>query len=130
MADNSEVGKIGWIDMTVDDADGIRDFYKSVVGWGSDDVSMGEYADYSMTLPANGEAVTGICHALGSNADLPPGWLIYIVVEDVEASARACIESGGDGVRGFESGCLGKERLEMRRQLGAAASSSVPQCGG
>ena len=25
-------GKIGWIDMTVDNADGIRDFYKAVVG--------------------------------------------------------------------------------------------------
>ncbi len=25
MSDNSEVGKIGWIDMTVDDADGVRD---------------------------------------------------------------------------------------------------------
>jgi hypothetical protein len=57
MSDNSEVGKIGWIDMTVDDADGIRDFYKTVVGWGSDDVSMGEYSDYSMTLPSNGGEV-------------------------------------------------------------------------
>jgi predicted enzyme related to lactoylglutathione lyase len=82
--------------MTVGDADGIRDFYKTVVGWGSDDVSMGEYADYSMTLPANGEAVAGICHALGSNAELPPGWLIYIVVADVEASAAACVENGGE----------------------------------
>ncbi len=55
MSGNSEVGKIGWIDTTVGDAHGIRDFYKTVVGWGSDDVSMGEYSDYSMTLPSNGE---------------------------------------------------------------------------
>lgn len=96
MSDNSQVGKIGWIDMTVEDADGIRDFYKSVVGWGSDDVSMGEYADYSMTLPSNGEAVSGICHARGSNAEIPPGWLIYIVVEDVGTSAAACTKNGGE----------------------------------
>lgn len=38
MSDNSQVGKIGWIDMTVDDAEGVRDFYKHVVGWGSEDV--------------------------------------------------------------------------------------------
>ena len=25
MSDNSQVGKIGWIDMTVDDADGVRE---------------------------------------------------------------------------------------------------------
>jgi predicted enzyme related to lactoylglutathione lyase len=38
MTDTSEFGKIGWIDMTVEDAPGVRDFYKAVVGWGSEDV--------------------------------------------------------------------------------------------
>lgn len=51
MADTT--GKIGWIDMTVDDADSVRDFYKAVVGWGHEDVSMGDYADYSMTTPGS-----------------------------------------------------------------------------
>jgi hypothetical protein len=95
MSDNSQVGKIGWIDMTVDDADGLRDFYKSVVGWGTEAVSMGEYSDYSMTLPDSGEAVTGICHARGGNAELPGGWLIYITVADIDASAAACTANGG-----------------------------------
>ena len=100
------VGKIGWIDMTVDDADAIRAFYEAVVGWGSDEVSMGDYADYSMTA-ADGEAVSGICHARGSNADLKGGWLIYITVADVEASAAACIANGGEvivPVRGLAGG--------------------------
>ena len=96
MSDNSQVGKIGWIDMTVDDADGLRDFYKTVVGWKTESVSMGDYSDYSMTLPASGDAVTGICHARGSNAELPSGWLIYITVADVEASAAACTDNGGE----------------------------------
>jgi predicted enzyme related to lactoylglutathione lyase len=29
----SDVGKIGWLDLTVDDADAVRDFYREVVGW-------------------------------------------------------------------------------------------------
>jgi len=33
MSDTNQVGKIGWIDITVDDATGLRDFYKEVVGW-------------------------------------------------------------------------------------------------
>lgn len=37
MADN--IGKIGWIDMTVDDASGLRDFYQKVVGWKVEDPS-------------------------------------------------------------------------------------------
>ncbi len=67
MSGENQVGKIGWIDITVDDADGLRDFYREVVGWTSEDVSMGEYSDYSMAMPGTGEAVTGICHARGSN---------------------------------------------------------------
>ena len=35
MSDNTQVGKIGWIDMPVGDADGICDFYKAVVDWSS-----------------------------------------------------------------------------------------------
>ena len=89
------IGRIGWIDMTVDDASAVRDFYKAVVGWTSTDVSMGDYDDYSMITPETDECVAGICHARGSNAALPSGWLIYITVADVDESARACREHGG-----------------------------------
>ena len=95
MSDESQVGKVGWIDITVDNADGLHDFYQEVVGWESDAVSMGEYSDYTMKMPSNGEAISGICHSRGSNADLPGGWLIYIIVADVEASAVICTEKGG-----------------------------------
>ncbi len=95
MSGSDEVGKIGWIDMTVDDAPGVRDFYKAVVGWETDEIDMGGYADYVMKMPASGDGVAGVCHSRGSNADLPAGWLIYIVVADVDASVAACIENGG-----------------------------------
>ncbi len=93
MSDN--IGKIGWIDMTVDDAPGLRDFYAKVVGWKVEDTSMGDYSDYTMMSPDDGEAVSGICHARGNNADLPGGWLVYIVVADVDASTAACAANGG-----------------------------------
>lgn len=93
MTDN--IGKIGWIDMTVDDATGLRDFYQKVVGWKVEDTNMGDYNDYTMMSPGDGDAVSGICHARGSNAELKGGWLIYITVADVAASAAACVENGG-----------------------------------
>jgi len=95
MSNSVEVGKIGWIDMTVGDAPGVRDFYKAVVGWETDEIDMGGYSDYVMKMPVSGDGVAGVCHSRGSNADLPAGWLIYIVVADVEASVTACIENGG-----------------------------------
>ena len=90
-----DTGKIGWIDITIEDADALRDFYAGVVGLKSENVSMGDYDDYSMTVPASGEAVCGICHARGSNADLPSGWLVYFVVANVDGSAAACTARGG-----------------------------------
>jgi len=95
MADRNDIGSIGWIDITVDDARGLRDFYARVTGWKPQPVSMGGYDDFTMTMPASGTPAAGICHARGSNAGLPRQWLIYIVVADVEESARACVEAGG-----------------------------------
>lgn len=92
---NADIGKIGWIDISVEDASALKDFYAKVVGWKPEDVSMGEYDDFNMTMPASGESAAGICHALGSNAELPSQWLIYIVVEDAGGSAKACIDNGG-----------------------------------
>ena len=92
---SENIGKIGWIDMTVDDATELRDFYAEVVGWNVEDTSMGDYSDYTMMSPGDGAAISGICHSRGSNADLPGGWLIYITVADVAASAAACVAKGG-----------------------------------
>ncbi len=93
---SKDVGRIGWIDMTVDNAAETRDFYAAVVGLVPQPVSMGDYDDFNMTLPESGEPAAGICHARGSNAELPAGWLIYFTVDDVDASARACVEQGGE----------------------------------
>ncbi|MEL6527473.1 MAG: VOC family protein [Chloroflexota bacterium] len=92
-----KVGSIGWVDLTVDDADGIRDFYKAVVGWEAKPHAMGEYNDYDISN-ADGEVVTGICHKRGINADIPSQWMIYIVVADVDASVKTVIEQGGEVV--------------------------------
>jgi len=90
-----QIGKIGWIDLTVPDADKIKAFYQSVVGWESAPVSMGDYDDYTMNQPDTENAVTGICHKRGGNANLPSQWLIYITVSDVDASAKTCVAQGG-----------------------------------
>ena len=95
MTGNADIGKIGWIDISVDDASGLRDFYTKVVGWKPEPVSMGEYNDFNMTMPGNGEPAAGICHARGSNATLPTAWLIYIVVADASESAKICVANGG-----------------------------------
>lgn len=94
MSNTSEVGRTGWIDITVDNASGLRDVYSDVVGRTTNKFSVGDHDDFAMPMPARGDAVAGICHARGANADLPPGWLIYIGVTDLDASPITCTEQG------------------------------------
>jgi predicted enzyme related to lactoylglutathione lyase len=100
---NKKIGTIEWRDLSVNDADGVSDFYTQVVGWQKQSVSMGDYDDYSMNLPSNGETVAGVCHARGSNADLPPQWLMYVRVENSTSSAEKGVELGGDIIQGPRS---------------------------
>ncbi len=97
MADSNKptVGSITWRDLTVKNAESVRDFYSKVVGWKTSPVDKGGYNDFNMNLPGSGETVAGISHARGPNAKLPPQWLIYITVADVEVSAKRCVELGG-----------------------------------
>jgi len=93
-------GSITWRDLTVPDADKVALFYREVVGWNVEPQSMGSYNDYNAVTPHDGETVAGICHARGTNAKLPPQWLIYITVEDLEQSLNRCVECGGEVVDG------------------------------
>ena len=94
-ASPADVGKVGWLDVTVPDAPKLREFYKRVVGWTSTGVDMGGYEDFMMAPPSGGDAVAGICHARGSNVGLPNAWLPYFHVADIEASARQVEVLGG-----------------------------------
>ena len=90
------VGDIAWHDLTVPDAGPLRDFYEGVVGWKSEPVDMDGYADFQMVAPESGNGVAGICHARGVGADLPPQWLVYIIVADLDESAAKCTALGGE----------------------------------
>jgi len=89
------VGEMGWLDLTVAQADVVRDFYGRVVGWTSEPVDMGDYSDFSMMTPAGGGPVAGICHARGENAAYPAQWIPYFVVESLDRSIEACVALGG-----------------------------------
>jgi len=94
----ASVGRIYWLDLTVPNASETRDFYRQVIGWSAQDVEMEDgnasYADYNM-LGEDGTPAAGICHARGSNADLPPVWMLYLPVADLAESIRRVEEEGG-----------------------------------
>lgn len=91
-------GEVCWTDLTVPDAQAVRDFYSKVMGWTTMAISMGEYDDYVMMQ--GDKAVGGVCHARGSNSGMPAQWIQYVAVDDVQACIAACNEAGGKVVHG------------------------------
>ena len=96
----SNIGRIEWMDLTVQDASSVRNFYTSVVGWTSSEVEMGHYNDFNINLPDTGDTIAGVCHAKGGNANLPSQWLVYVRVESVAKSAEQCKKMGGKVLEG------------------------------
>jgi uncharacterized protein len=100
MTDEPETGLITWFDLTVENAEEIRDFYQAVTGWSSKPVSMGEYSDFNMLVDGIDDPVAGICHARGVNKTIPSQWMMYIQVDDLDSRLEACRNHGGEIVHG------------------------------
>lgn len=107
MSDSEEpttFGKIAWCDLTVPNADSVKDFYQQVTGWNGQATAVEDYQDWTM-YPTNsegkdsGSAVAGICHQKGPNKDLPSVWMVYITVENVRQAAEKAIQAGGKVLR-------------------------------
>ncbi|HEX2062260.1 MAG TPA: VOC family protein [Thermoanaerobaculia bacterium] len=122
----TKIGTISWIDLAVPDADAVRDFYRDVAGWTTSDVDMGGYNDYCMIPPGEDAPVAGICHARGVNAALPPQWMIYINVADLDQSMEACTAKGGSIVLGPKSMGDGSRYCVIKDPAGAVAALFQP----
>jgi hypothetical protein len=118
---DSNIGKISWIDLTVSDAESIKSFYQKVAGWTAEPVDMRGYNDYNMQPPGTGQPVAGICNARGENADIPPQWMIYINVADLDASLALCKESNGEVLTPIKTGSAGRHAV-IRDPAGAVCT--------
>lgn len=96
METEKTIGAITWIDLTIQEGERVRDFYADVIGWKTMDVSMGDYNDYCMLSPDDDVVRSGVCHQRGENKDLPPAWIMYVNVADLDASLEAVKRSGGE----------------------------------
>jgi hypothetical protein len=92
-----EVGSLSWFDLTIPNAEEVRDFYSKVIGWKYQPVPMenGKYNDFNMIAPESDLTVTGVCHTRGVNKNLPAQWMLYFTVKDLDKCILECNASGG-----------------------------------
>lgn len=97
----SKFGKILWQDLTVENAEEVKNFYSKVVGWESSDVNQGDYNDFNMHPQAGSEeVVAGICHKRGEIKNFPSQWLMYITIENLDDSIAKSKALGGKIIEG------------------------------
>jgi len=95
MEEKENIGSIGWIDLTVNNAEEVRDFYSKVIGWKAENVPMGDYFDFNMTNPVTGDPKAGVCHKREVNSKFPSVWMVYFIVEDILKSVEHVKSLGG-----------------------------------
>lgn len=125
MSETPTYGTFGWFDLTVDDAETVRDFYADVVGWTPEPVDMGGYSDYNMCA-GDGTATAGVCHARGSNADLPAQWLVYVHIPDLDASLEKVAARGGECLSGPKGSAEAGRYAIVRDPAGAVMALFEP----
>jgi predicted enzyme related to lactoylglutathione lyase len=88
----STTGRFVWHELHTTDRAKAQKFYGQLLGWETKDVSMGPGEPYSLCIQ-NGKDFAGITKSMAP-AHVPPHWLPYIAVEDVDASATKATQLG------------------------------------
>jgi len=86
-------GQFVWYELMTTDIEAARKFYGEIFGWEEEAYPMEGGQTYWM-FKAGGRTIAGAWH-MPPGADYPPHWLVYIGVNDVDASARKATQLGG-----------------------------------
>ncbi len=103
-------GTVYWTELMTRDYDGARKFYGEVCGWTYSHME-GMEDSYAIAHVSDGPPVAGIgdMDEMQLEKEIPPHWLSYIAVDDINAAAEAVKSAGGSLKRDvFEVPKIGK----------------------
>lgn len=89
-------GTPSWVDLATPDAEAAKTFYTSLFGWTAEDLASGEDSTYTML--SQGDKIVAAVYEQSEDmrsGGVPPAWLTYISVEDVDAAAKEVPTHGG-----------------------------------
>jgi len=88
-------GDFCWNELGTRGAAAAKRFYAQLFGWGMQDLPMGPGFTYTL-IQIDGKDVGGLYDLQGAQFEgVPPHWLTYIAVEDVDQSAQQGASLGG-----------------------------------
>ena len=86
-------GMFGWNELMTTAPAAAKEFYTKLFGWSTEEMPM---EDFNYTIVKVGEAMVGGMMATPPDCKgMPPFWLSYVTVDNVDATAAKAEELGG-----------------------------------
>ncbi len=82
---------IGWVDFAASDLDASKEFYAGLFGWTYFQDDDNPY----LVCMVDESPVAGMMALTPEMGDMPPGWSVYVPVENLEASIKVSTDAGG-----------------------------------
>ena len=90
---NEQCSKFAWNELMTNNTAECKEFFAKLLGWEAKDLPMGEGV-YTVFTSA-GQQVAGMMAIDPTWGAVPPHWMGYISVVDVDASAEKAVQLGG-----------------------------------
>ena len=88
-------GTFIWHEVYAPDAEASHRFYADLIGWKTKSMEMGPGAEYRMFTKGRKDMAGALSTQMPQMKGVPPHWLTYIGVDNVDATAKQCVKLGG-----------------------------------
>ena len=92
-------GAFSWFELMTRDVEGAKGFYSKLFGWTTEKMEMEGSMTYNV-IKVGEDASGGIMSIPPQAGEMPSMWGIYVTVDDVDATAQAVKEMGGQVLMG------------------------------
>lgn len=94
--DKHPAGSFCWAELGTTNQDAAKEFYRAIFGWAPNDNPMGPGEVYTIFKLDGRDAAAGYTlRADQREQGVPPNWMLYIAVDNIEASAAKVPQLGG-----------------------------------
>jgi uncharacterized protein len=121
----NEANAVVWNELNTRDTAAARSFYGDVFGWSFDERQF-ETGTYT-SIRAGGDTVGGMIDITGRAPDeVPPHWLVYFAVDDVDGTVAKATETGGGvALEPFDIAEVGRIAI-VKDPFGAVFAAMAP----
>ena len=99
MAHTPQHGTVVWNELNSHDVEAAKGFYGRLMGWDFVPMPMGD--DTYWIIRKDGTDIGGVFPMKGPEFDpIPPHWMTYLAVDDVDASTQEATAAGGKVLKG------------------------------